>query len=109
MRQADQGIFLIRLSNQVTILEAPAFSTAGVLLLQNNFGVKIIVTGNHDSMSREDAKRVVFENGGDWVSSASKNTDYVVVGENPGSKLDQAKKLGVKILDEKEFLRLTKT
>jgi len=51
-------------------------------------------------------KRAVLENGGDWVSSVSKNTDYVVVGENPGSKLTTAEKLGVKVIDEKEFLRL---
>ena len=69
-------------------------------------GLKIVVTGTLESMSREDAKRVVLENGGDWVSSVSKNTDYVVVGENPGGKLTTAEKLGVKVVDEKEFLRL---
>src|SRR3989338_5147297 len=69
-------------------------------------GLKIVVTGTLESMSREDAKRAVLENGGDWVSSVSKNTDYVVVGENPGSKLSTAEKLGVKVIDEKEFLRL---
>jgi len=69
-------------------------------------GLKIVVTGTLESMSREEAKRAVLENGGDWVSSVSKNTDYVVVGENPGSKLATAEKLGVKIIDEKEFLRL---
>ena len=47
-----------------------------------------------------------MENGGDWVSSISKNTDYLVLGENPGSKLDKAEKLGVKIIGEKEFLKL---
>ncbi len=69
-------------------------------------GLKIVVTGTLESMSREEAKRVVMENGGDWVSSVSKNTDYVVVGENPGSKLAKAEKLRVKIIDEKEFLKL---
>ena len=71
-------------------------------------GLKIVVTGTLASMSREEAKRAVLENGGDWVSSVSKNTDYVVVGENPGSKLTTAEKLEVKIIDEKEFLRLLK-
>lgn len=69
-------------------------------------GLKIIVSGTLESMSREEAKRAVLENGGDWVSSVSKNTDYLVVGENPGSKLDKAQKLGVKIIDEKDFLKL---
>lgn len=69
-------------------------------------GLKIVVTGTLKSMSREEAKEKVLQNGGDWVSSVSKNTDYVVVGENPGSKLAKAEKLGVKVLDEKEFLKL---
>lgn len=69
-------------------------------------GKSIVVTGSLDSMSREEAKAAVREAGGDWVSSVSKNTDYVVVGESPGSKYDKAQKLGVKTIDEKEFLRL---
>lgn len=71
-------------------------------------GKKIVVTGTLDSMSREEAKAHVRTAGGDWVSSVSKNTDYVVVGAEPGSKADQAKKLGVKIISEKEFLNLLK-
>lgn len=69
-------------------------------------GKSIVVTGTLDSLSREEAKAAVREAGGDWVSSVSKNTDYVVVGDSPGSKADKAEKLGVKILDEKEFLKL---
>ncbi len=59
-------------------------------------------------MSREEVKAAVREAGGDWVSSVSKNTDYVVVGESPGSKYDKAQKLGVRTIDEKEFLKLLK-
>jgi DNA ligase (NAD+) len=69
-------------------------------------GKKIVVTGTLESMSRDEAKEAVRNAGGDWVSSVSKNTDYVVVGDNPGSKADKAKELGVAILDEKGFLRL---
>ncbi|MDP3741308.1 MAG: NAD-dependent DNA ligase LigA [bacterium] len=69
-------------------------------------GKKIVVTGTLDAMSRDEAKEAVREAGGDWVSSVSKNTDYVVVGAEPGSKYDKAQKLEVKILDEKEFLKL---
>ncbi len=69
-------------------------------------GKSIVVTGTLDSLSREEAKEAVREAGGDWVSSVSKNTDYVVVGDSPGSKVDKAEKLGVKILNEKEFLKL---
>jgi DNA ligase (NAD+) len=69
-------------------------------------GKSVVVTGTLDSMSREEAKEAVREAGGDWVGSVSKNTDYVVVGANPGSKHDKAQSLGVKILEEKEFLKL---
>jgi len=68
-----------------------------------------VVTGTLDSMSRDEAKEAVRQAGGDWVSSVSKNTDYVVVGENPGSKADKARSLNVKILNEKEFLKLIKS
>ncbi|MBX4205125.1 MAG: NAD-dependent DNA ligase LigA [Candidatus Doudnabacteria bacterium] len=69
-------------------------------------GKSVVVTGSLDSMSRDEAKEAVRKAGGDWVSSVSKNTDYVVVGDSPGSKADKAEKLGVKIIDEKEFLKL---
>ncbi|MBI5220824.1 MAG: NAD-dependent DNA ligase LigA [Candidatus Liptonbacteria bacterium] len=69
-------------------------------------GKKIVVTGTLGSMSREESKQVVRRAGGDWVSAVSRNTDYVVVGENPGSKYQQAQKLGVKTLTEAEFKKL---
>lgn len=69
-------------------------------------GKSVVVTGTLEKLSREEAKEAVREAGGNWVSSVSKNTDYVVVGENPGSKATKAEKLGVKIIDEKEFLKL---
>lgn len=69
-------------------------------------GKSIVVTGTLDSLSREEAKEQIREAGGNWVSSVSKNTDYVVVGDNPGSKAAKAETLGVKILNEQEFLKL---
>lgn len=71
-------------------------------------GKKIVVTGTLASMSREQAKGKVRAAGGDWVSTVSKNTDYVVAGAEPGSKLATAKRLGVKVINEKEFLALLK-
>lgn len=71
-------------------------------------GKKIVVTGTLEIMSREEAKQKIRDAGGDWVSSVSKHTDYVVTGDEPGSKLAKAKKLGVPIIDEKTFLSFLK-
>lgn len=68
-------------------------------------GKTFVLTGTI-SMEREEAKGRIKSHGGDVSSSVSKNTSYVIAGENPGSKLDRARELGVKVLDEKEFLKL---
>jgi DNA ligase (NAD+) len=71
-------------------------------------GMKFVLTGTLASISRDKAKEKIKELGGEAIESVSKNTNYVVAGENPGSKYEKAKELGVKIIDEQEFLRLTK-
>jgi DNA ligase (NAD+) len=67
-----------------------------------------VLTGTLMSMSREEAKQRIQALGGDVLSAVSKNLDYLLVGENPGSKFDKAKELGVLIIDEAEFLRIIK-
>jgi DNA ligase (NAD+) len=69
-------------------------------------GLTFVFTGSLDTLSREQAEELVRENGGETSSSVSKKTDYVVVGSEPGSKYEKAKKLGVKMISEKEFLNL---
>ncbi len=69
-------------------------------------GKTFVLTGALSGLTRDEAKRKIRELGGDVSSSVSKNTDYVVAGADPGSKYDKAKKLGVKIIDEREFLKL---
>ncbi len=68
-------------------------------------GKSIVLTGTL-SISREEAKKIIQQNGGKVSSSVSAKTDYVLVGENPGSKADEAEKLGVKILSEEAFLKM---
>jgi len=69
-------------------------------------GKSFVLTGSLEKYSRESAKELIRELGGEMSSSVSKNTDYVIAGENPGSKLEKAQELGVKVLDEKEFLEM---
>lgn len=70
-------------------------------------GKKFVFTGGLESLSRDEAKERIEALGAKAVGSVSKKTDYVVVGENPGSKADKARDLGVEILDEKQFMELT--
>jgi DNA ligase (NAD+) len=67
-------------------------------------GKTFVLTGSLETMTRSEAEKKIRMLGGHPSSSISKNTDYLVIGESPGSKVDQAKKLGVKIINEKEFL-----
>ncbi|MBU1023382.1 NAD-dependent DNA ligase LigA [bacterium] len=67
-------------------------------------GKTFVLTGTMKSMSREKAKEIIESKGGKVSASVSKKTDYVIAGENAGSKLDKANKLGVKILDEETAL-----
>jgi len=65
-----------------------------------------VLTGEMAGFTRDEAKDIIRKEGGDISSSVSRRTDYVLAGENPGSKYDKATKLGVKIIDEKEFKKL---
>ena len=69
-------------------------------------GKTFVLTGALDSMSRDDAKRRLQALGAKVTGSVSKRTDYVVAGENPGSKLDKAQSLGVPVIGEAELAGL---
>ena len=69
-------------------------------------GLTIVVTGTLAGFSRDEAKEAIVSRGGKATGSVSKNTSYVVVGENAGSKADKAEALGVPMLDEAGFVRL---
>ncbi|WP_411709927.1 NAD-dependent DNA ligase LigA [Arthrobacter sp. B10-11] len=69
-------------------------------------GLTIVVTGSLEGFSRDEAKEAILIRGGKAAGSVSKNTSYVVAGENAGTKLDKAEQLGVPVLDEDGFREL---
>jgi DNA ligase (NAD+) len=71
------------------------------------FGDKtFVLTGSLQNYTREEAAKLIEERGGHVAGSVSKKTDYVLVGDEPGSKYDKAKELGIAILSEEQFKRL---
>ncbi|MDR3582246.1 MAG: NAD-dependent DNA ligase LigA, partial [Candidatus Pacebacteria bacterium] len=102
-REKRNAGLMARLEEAGVIVEAmPARSAESARLAGKSF----VITGSLGSMSREDAKERIRALGGDASESVSKKTSYVVVGAEPGSKYEKAKKLGVKTVNEKEFLEL---
>jgi DNA ligase (NAD+) len=71
-------------------------------------GKTILITGGLETMSRDEATRAAEQAGARVSSAVSKRTDFVVVGENPGSKYEKAVQAGVETIDEREFLRRLK-
>jgi DNA ligase (NAD+) len=67
---------------------------------------KFVITGTLISLTREQAKDKIKEGGGRVLSSVSKELDYLIAGNKPGSKYDKAKELGVKIISENDFLKI---
>ncbi len=90
------------------------FGNAGVLALQPEgshapqifAGKTFVITGTLPRLSREEAKKMIKERGGKVSSSVSKKTDYLLLGAEPGSKLEEAKKAGTTILSEEDFQAL---
>jgi DNA ligase (NAD+) len=71
-------------------------------------GKTFVLTGTLPTLSRDDAKKIIQSHGGKVSGSVSKATSYLLAGENPGSKFDEAEKLGVKIINEEMFLKIVK-
>ncbi len=69
-------------------------------------GKSFVITGTLDSFSRDEAKELIESLGGKVLSSVSRQTDYLIVGESPGSKLQKARELGIETLSEEDLLAL---
>jgi len=70
------------------------------------YGKTFVLTGSLGNMTRDDAKESIRNMGGEISESVSKNTTYVIFGKDPGSKFEKAKSLGVKLLNEQDFIKL---
>jgi DNA ligase (NAD+) len=85
-------------------VEKPIIRIAETALPLEN--VTFVITGSIENYSRDELKEIIQQYGGKVTDSVSKNTSYLLVGEQPGSKLEKAKQLGVKILGISDFNRL---
>lgn len=74
----------------------------------NFMGKRIVVTGTLNDYNREEIQAIIELNGGLWSGSVSKNTDIVIVGDNPGSKADKARELKIQIWDEDQLKEMLK-
>ena len=75
-------------------------------LTQTITGLSIVVTGSLNGFTRDGVSQAITDRGGKATSSVSAKTDYVVVGDSPGSKYAKAQELGVPVLDEAQFVKL---
>jgi NAD-dependent DNA ligase len=98
---SDEGKETIKKINKLGL------SPAGVDEIGNNLeGKNFVLTGTLPNMTREEAKELIIKNGGKVSSKVSSKTDYVIVGEEPGSKFDNAKKLKIPIVSEEQLLNM---
>ena len=93
---------ITKLKERGVVTEAP-LTAAGPQPLA---GKTFVLTGTLTALSREAARELIEQRGGQVKNTVSKKTDYVVVGEAAGGKVDDARRLGVAMLDEKQFLEL---
>lgn len=103
-RKILQRLHELGINPTATAVTATSSAAAGQPLAGKTF----VLTGTLPTLSRDDATQLIRDAGGSVSSSVSKKTDFVVVGADAGSKLDKARQLGIKILDEEEFRTLLK-
>lgn len=100
--------------NENNLLMIKSLQDSGMKMISENIevedilkGAKFIITGTLINYSRNEIKEMIEKNGGKVISAVSKNLNYLIVGENPGSKLRKAEDIeSVKIINENEFLQL---
>lgn len=103
-------------NDKENLLEISRLFESGITVLENKnvakgafFGEKVVLTGSLTQFKRDEASEIIEKLGGEILSSVSKKTTIVLAGENAGSKLDKAKALRIKIIDEEMFKSLIKS
>lgn len=102
-------------NNQQNLIEIKKLFERGVKIVETTqkLGIftneKFVLTGKLSDFKRDEASKIIENLGGEVLSSVSKNTTILLAGEDAGSKLEKAKKLGIKIIDEETFKSLIKT
>ncbi|MFH1643351.1 MAG: BRCT domain-containing protein, partial [Patescibacteria group bacterium] len=105
--QNEEKLNLLNKLKQVGIeLKKP--KTLSFFTNQKSKGLLFVFTGSMSSLSRDSAKQKVIDGGGRVAESVSKDTSFLVVGKNPGSKFEKAQKLGIKIIEESDFIKMLK-
>jgi DNA ligase (NAD+) len=99
-RKADNKRLVDRLLKEVTIVKDRIIESSAIS------GKSFVFTGTMTSIGRDEAQDMVRSRGGEVSSSVSKQTSYVVTGDNPGSKYDKAVELGVPVISEEDFLKM---
>jgi DNA ligase (NAD+) len=108
-QDSDNLNILVKLNNYQVVpsqrshIDQENNNTIGSGLLK---GLKFVFTGTLKSFNRNEAAKEVERRGGEITNTVTKQTGYVVVGENPGSKVEKALKLNIKVLEEEEFIKL---
>jgi len=100
--------------NENNLLMIKSLQDAGMKMISESIevedilkGAKFIITGTLEKYSRNEIKEMIEKNGGKTISAVSKNLNYLIVGENPGSKMKKAEEVeSVKIINENEFLHM---
>jgi DNA ligase (NAD+) len=99
--KASSRRLIEKLRRRGLTFDEPRSKTSGALR-----GMTVVLTGSLESLSRDQAAELIEANGGKVTSGVSKKTAFVVAGSEPGSKLEKARALGVKIMDERGLLKL---
>ncbi len=101
-RHPQTAAFLSRLRHAGVRPEAPVRPAAGGLFA----GQQLVFTGTLAGLSRSRAEALATDRGAVVTANVSKKTDFVIVGTDPGSKLEKARQLGIRVLSEREFVRM---